>query len=213
VAGGFDGFLFDSDALSLLAAAGLLPHTLAVLGASETQVYRLESLSHMLRRGRIGKTWTPDTRTEALREVQRIQVWRHQPDAELLNRIIAADGVDDGEALLYASLVEHPTYLLVSGDKRSMRALCEAPDLRDIRAAISGRVICLETLLLALIDGHGPVAIGRSFEPVLTHVTLRVVFTATNMVKEGACQSAVISYFRELKGHVGEGFLLEVIRP
>jgi hypothetical protein len=210
VADAFDSILFDNDALSLLAASGLLSRTLAVLSMSRAEAYRLESLTHMVRRKRIGRLWTDDVRDAALHELQTIQVWRHQPGADLLQRLVDVYDVDQGEAVIFGSGAELSSLLMVSGDKRSMRALCEAPELRDIRDSIAGRVVCLESLLHALIDSHGAATIGQAFQPVSSHhVTLRVVFTKTNMADEVQCHLAIDSYLRELKGWVGADFLRE----
>jgi len=55
VADPIDGVLFDNDALSLLGAAGLIGESLALLGVHPARAFRLESLTYMLRRGRIGR--------------------------------------------------------------------------------------------------------------------------------------------------------------
>lgn len=118
--------------------------------------------------------------------------------------------IDQGEAVILGSVAELPSSMMVSGDRRSLRALCEAPELHDIRDRLAGRIVCLEALLHALVDSHGATAIGRAFRPVSSHVTLRVVFTETNMGDEEQCRMAIDSYLRELEGWVGMGFLWPV---
>ncbi|MCC6178143.1 MAG: hypothetical protein IT305_22805 [Chloroflexi bacterium] len=205
-----DGILFDSDALSLLGAAGLIPRTLAILGVSPSCAFRLEPLTHMLGQGRVGRAWPDEARANALRAVQQLPAWRHRPAPELLDRFVPVVEIDDGEAVLYASLVEFPSYRIVSGDKRAMIALCTAPDLSDVREAVAGRVICLESLLDGLVQAHGAATIGLAFAPVRSHTTIGIVFTTTNMADHAQCRFAISSYFHDLERSVGAGFLVQL---
>jgi hypothetical protein len=207
VAGAFNGVLLDNDTLSLLAAAGLLADTLDIYGFKISQAYRLESLPHMLRRGQIGKQWPPSARSRAASEAAGVQVWDHEPDAVLFDRFTGVIGIDAGEALFYASLVERPNMLMMSGDKTAMKALVQAADLRDVRDAVAGRIVCLEEILDALVVAHGAQAIGEACAELRSHQTLRIVFTETTMTDDGQCRENIASYYRELMVAVGADFL------
>lgn len=209
----FSGILFDNDALSLLAAAGLVQETLDLFGIPLSQVSRLESLTHMLLRRRIGRSWTDEARATAVREAHQVQVCRLVPDEQLTQRLVLVDEIDEGEAFLVALLTENPHLLLVTGDKRSLRALSDASELEDVRAKVAGRIVCLEAILQALVRARGAMTIGQAFQPVSSHVTLRVVFTSVNMSNQSQCLLAIDSYYRELRGFVAEGFLFEIDPP
>ena len=208
------GLLFDNDILSVLGAAGLVDEVVAILAVDRSRVYRLDSLTYMLRRGtRLGAGWDARYRMQALAAAERIDVWREQPSAELLQRFQDVPDVDAGEAGLFASLAEQPLYLLASGDKRALRAICQEPGLRAIRDAVAGRVICFESVLAALVDGYGHVPIGNAFAPLRTYYgSLNLVFTDHILSQErpDQCRYAIDSLLRELRAAVGEGFLREV---
>ena len=129
-----------------------------------------------------------------------------------MDRFVPVVDIDPGEALLYTSLVEHPTYAVLSGDKRSISALCAASELQAVREAVSGRVICLEQLLDELVAAHGADVIGQAFAPVRSHKTLSIVFTETTMTDQEQCRYAIGSYIRNLKVTVGDTFLREINR-
>ena len=208
------GLLFDNDILSVLAAVDLVEEVIAILGVDAAHVYRLDSLTHMLRRGtRIGAGWDERYRAQAQIASERITVWREQPAAELLQQFRDVPDVDAGEAGLFASLVEHPLYLLASGDKRAMRAICQEPMLRTIRDAVAGRVICFESVLGALVDRYGHVQIGSAFAPVRAHHgTLKLVFTdhILSLAEPDQCRFAISSMLRDHLAAVGDGFLREI---
>jgi hypothetical protein len=207
VAGPFDGVLLDNDALSLLAAAGRLEDALALYGLEVAQAHRLPSVSYMLRRKKIGTSWTDAARERATRDSAAIHVWDHVPDADLTERLTGEVGIDPGEALYFASLAERPELAMMTGDRRALMALATAPDLRDVRERIAGRILCFEEILDALVEAHGARSIGESFAACRGHQTLMVAFTEVSMANDATCRSYIAVYHRELTVACGPGFL------
>ena len=209
-----EGLLFDNDILSVLGAADLVDEVITILNVDRSHVYRLGSLTHMLRRAtRLGAGWAEHLRSRAIAAAERIEVWDRQPSYDLLQRFQDIPDVDAGEAGLFAALAEQPLYLLASGDKRAMRAVCQEPTLLPIRNAIAGRVICFESVIGALVDQHGHVPIGRAFAPVRAHYgTLNLVFTdhILSQPDSSQCRYAINSLVRHHRAAVGEGFLREI---
>lgn len=184
----FDGIFFDNDVLSRIAAAGMVEHVLAVVGIGAERAYCLPSLVPMLgEKKRIGRSMTPEAREAALRGIAGVRVWRDSPDATLRGRLAAVPGIDDGEAVIFAALVEDRTLALATGDKVSLRALCAAPELRDVRDALAGRVLCLETLLHGLVMRHGALAVGEAFRLVRRYQTIGIVLSDVAMRDEMSC--------------------------
>jgi hypothetical protein len=71
--------------------------------------------------------------------------------------------IDTGEALLYASTYTLQEFWLLTGDKRSLTALAEAPTCQGIVARLSGKVICLEQIIVHILRSH-------PFETVLNKI-------------------------------------------
>lgn len=60
-------------------------------------------------------------------------------------------GIDPGEAILLVQAARSSGSLLTTGDKNCIRAVVGAPAYADIMASLSGRVLCLEQVLLRAI--------------------------------------------------------------
>ena len=71
--------------------------------------------------------------------------------------------IDTGEALLYASTYALQEFWLLTGDKRSLTALAEAPNCQAIVARLNGKVICLEQIIVHILRSH-------PFETVLNKI-------------------------------------------
>lgn len=85
------------------------------------------------------------------------------PDTDVVARLQGNAGLDAGEITLIAMLCSDPQALLVTGDKRALRALAE-PGLEDIVERVAGRVLCLEQILLSALDRLGVGALANSIE-------------------------------------------------
>ena len=91
-----------------------------------------------------------------------------------------------------------------------MRALCSNPALRDIRMAIAGRVICMETIIRELVAADGVRSTAEAFAVVReANATLRVVFSERNTASGRQCLEALDSYLSELTGELGPDFLYQ----
>lgn len=65
------------------------------------------------------------------------------------------DDIDPGEAILLAQAAHSASSLLAIGDKRCIRAVVAAPDCSILVQLLSGRVLCLEQVLLRAIERLG----------------------------------------------------------
>ncbi|MFY9343326.1 MAG: hypothetical protein WAT39_12595 [Planctomycetota bacterium] len=65
------------------------------------------------------------------------------------------DNVDPGDAILIAAAAESAGSLLVTGDKRCILAVATVPAFATYAARLTGRVLCLEQVLLRTIDRLG----------------------------------------------------------
>jgi len=75
-----------------------------------------------------------------------------RPPDEYYDAIRAVEGIDPGEALLIATaLTVTLDPVILTGDKRCLRALGKSESLRDVRHRLSGCAVCLEEALRSLI--------------------------------------------------------------
>jgi len=76
------------------------------------------------------------------------------------------EGIDAGEAVLFAETQRFDDFRLLTGDKNSLRALVEAPGLDATKTRLAGRIFCFEQLMLRFIDVPGFETVCRLVEPV-----------------------------------------------
>jgi hypothetical protein len=62
--------------------------------------------------------------------------------------------IDRGEALLISATANVDVFWLTTGDKRCINAVASS-GLEDIERRLAGRVVCLEQVILKLIDREG----------------------------------------------------------
>ncbi len=165
--------LIDSDAFCKLGEAGLLPDVVEALGADFDDCGRLYALPQMLRRGGLRKTYGAEACERLLALAAPLSAIS-ESSVEWLDRLTSIPDVDPGEALLFAAAV--PSALtVVTGDKRALRALKDVP---GFDAAMAGRIVVLEALLILLCDRLGADAVRGRVQPLMaTDKTIRVYFS------------------------------------
>ncbi len=203
------GLFIDSDVFLLLAGAAKIEDAIRVLGFEPSRCHRLQPLPHMLDKSRLLRArYSESVRSRAKIACRQVPALLERPSGELMQRFLDIEGVNPGEALLYALLAERSGYLLASGDKIAMRAIGSDAKAGDLRALVAGRVICLESMVRRLVVKDGAAAVASSFRDVLdSNTTLRVVFTEVNVKQEGRCLAGLDSYVADLQLQVGNGFL------
>lgn len=182
--------LIDSDAFCKLGVAELLSDALNALGADPGDCGRLPALVPMLRRGRLRKAYGAET-CERLLQRATTMAAVSESSVEWLDRLTPIPDVDPGEAFLFAAAV--PGFLTVlTGDKRALRALKDVP---GFDAAMAGRIVVLEALLMLLCDRLGADVVRGRVQPLMaSDKTIRVCFSEAGADPRGPLGS----YLREL---------------
>jgi len=168
--------LIDTDAFCKLGLAGLLEDAVALFGATLSDCARLPALPHMLRRGTLVRRFGLDTCNALLPLAEQVPAIE-PPGAVWLDRLVRIEAIDPGEAQLYSLAAERQLTLL-TGDKRSLRSLPDAP---DVLAALSGRIAILESVLLVLCERRGIEDVRAHVAPLAgSDVMVRSCFTPGN---------------------------------
>lgn len=202
--------VIDSDVFILLAGSDLLMPALSLLGIQPADAQRLPALEYQLQRSsRWARVYPEGVRRMALAACRRIPPLTERPTSDAaLQQLIAVEAIDEGEALVFALMIEQHGLYLASGDKRAMRALATAPHLRQVRDGIAGRVLCLESLLRLLVERQGLEAIADALPPVRDqYQTLRVAFSAGVATTKMSFDAAITGYLTDLIRDTGPGFL------
>jgi hypothetical protein len=142
--------LIDTDIFCKLGLAGILKEAAALFGVPLTDCGRLPALPHMLRRGGLRKRYGAQTCDALLPLAEQVPPV-DEAAAEWLDRFTHVEGIDPGEAQLYALAAERQLSVLTD-DKRALQALKEVVGAPE---ALSGRVAVLESVLLVLCEQRG----------------------------------------------------------
>ena len=142
--------LVDTDAFCKLSASGLFFKAIDLLGADITECARLPALPYMLKKGRLRTMYGPAVCDELMPIAHSMpivdctnNVW--------LDKLTLVQSIDPGEAQLFA-MGAATGFLVMTGDKRALRELKNIPDFPQL---LSGRIVVLETVLIALCDLFG----------------------------------------------------------
>jgi len=186
--------LVDSDVFCKLGIGNMLSDLLAVLGADIRECGRLPALPHMLRKGRLPKIYGAEACARLVPLAESIESIK-APDALWLDRLTLVNDIDPGEAQLFAAAARD-SFFVITGDKRALQAL---KDIEGYADALAGRVVVLESAILALCDRLGCDEVSRRLGSLtMSHTTLRICFSTDNLDPRGA----LASYYRDLVAEV-----------
>lgn len=120
----------------------------------------------------------------------------HEPTPERLAIFQDMADIDVGEAILFSVLLQYSGYNVVTGDKRSIRALTAVP--KDIREALAGRVICLEQIMVKALSILG---LARLQERVCPH---RDIDRSISNVMGSRCDADEAAVVEGLNSYINE---------
>lgn len=182
--------LIDSDAFCKLAIGGVLDDAVRVLGEDLSNCGRLAALPHMLRRGKLRRTFGPDACDAVIDLTANVPVIG-SPSEVWLDKLTPVDAIDPGEAQIFAAAAESGL-IVVSGDKRALQALKTVAGFAD---ALPGRIVVLEAIVIALCDDIGLSEIRTRMQPLIAlDKVIQVCFSQGNEnPREG-----LVSYYRDL---------------
>lgn len=182
--------LIDTDAFCVLASGRLLDDAVSLFGADLSRCARLPALPHMLRKGRLRKKYGDQISGHLIPIADSIPVI-DQAEALWIDRLTQVQNIDPGEAQLFA-LAAEKQLVVITGDKRALRALRDVPGFAN---ALAGRIVVLEAILIALCTRLGPTAVSAQMQPLLTHDSvIRVCFSSGNPDP----RDALLSYYQNL---------------
>jgi hypothetical protein len=120
-----------------------------------------------------------------------------EPDANVLSVLQIEPGIDAGELLLFGALVATPQAILLTGDKRALRAISQT----DIRSLCRGRIVCVEQLLLqALYRLGAPTLVAQVRQWEQRDKTALAIFSRSGDKSDADIREGLNSYLRALDG-------------
>ncbi len=196
--------LVDNDAISKLAACDLVEPAIAALKFENDRVFMAPSAPYSLNvlknqeKGR--RRYGVEVHARICQFVQQIRTATEVPDPQDMQILLGVEGIDPGEALLFALSARNLDSVIVTGDKRAIRALATAPGLDEIRLALRGRILCWEQILAATIQHLG---FEKALDPILAACdadkVLGIAFASGAKTTEASVFDALRSYVGDLR--------------
>jgi hypothetical protein len=120
--------------------------------------------------------------------------------------LIGGADLDPGESLLLAVLLRRSAHLLITGDKRAIRAVHQLALTLELVHPAAGRLVCLEQVMVALCDflGFANVAIRVCSAPLVDQAMAICFGCATGQTDEGNLLEGLCSYISHLRGTSGD---------
>jgi hypothetical protein len=193
---------FDSDCLILFAGAGLIPQLLAAVGREVASARRLGPLPEMLRGGRLSRAYPLSLRQRAEAWCSAVAAIDRAPDAAMLDRLLAIEGIDPGEAMLFALTAGAEGAIVTTGDKRACAALAAA--VPSLERALGGKILCLEPALGLVLETVGFATLAPALAQVREHnATLRVLLPQGEATPGDTFRTGLDSYLRDVRSRLG----------
>lgn len=178
----------DTDAFCKLGVAQLLNDAVSHLGVALESCERLPALPRMLRRGKLRK-WLGDALSDELLPLAERLPQVTGVDETWLGRLVGISNIDPGEAQLFAA-VASGNVLMLSGDKRALKAVSALPELVE---ALAGRVVAVEAIFIVLCQSLGVERVRQSVSRLMPLDTaIRVCFSNSDPM------AGLRSYYRSL---------------
>lgn len=193
--------LIDNDIFMKLVCCDLFEESLKLFKLDRENVGVLETLKYRLKKRKGGYSEAECERAMAIfAGLQAIKASEDQNFSRLNN----ISSIDVGEAVLIAGAVLQGGSFLWTGDKRCLRALYEYEEVRDIHEGLKGRVICLEQVILGLIDRLGFAEVEARVQPGLKYdQALKLSFGYSVSLSEDGVKEGLKSCIEDLQNSSG----------
>jgi hypothetical protein len=200
-------YLSDNDIVEKLAICDLLDEALAAFDATRSDVLVIPTLKHRIgigtARPKTVKRLGPEVAArlmDFLASVREITDYSAR-DHDLLENLDVSVEIDPGEIILLSTTANLTEYLLLTGDKRCIRAVATCPECSEIARRIQGRVVCFEQVICRIIDRAGFEIVRTKVVPVLhtCDTAMRAAFGSGAQATESNSVACLQSYIAEIR--------------
>lgn len=203
--------LIDVDAMCKLAHWNLLSELPQLTGVAWASSSSLASLKYRALKaqskldGRLFRS--PEAAAEVVRVVA-LMPQLLQPSTEMLPEFQDISGIDAGEAVLLSALASAPDTMLLTGDKRAVRALAGMDG--GVRKGFSRRIVPVELVILGALDQFGLEWLRARVCPwKAIDVAVSVVMGSRCDASEASVRQALTAYLGELTALCDPSLILE----
>lgn len=207
--------IVDNDAILKLSACDLLNEFMSLIGCTPQDAFVLDAARYAFRRQR-DRQRPEDIEKYTLAGLERAVTFAESatriqspPDPRIQEILTDISNIDpEGDLGLVDKAYALKDSILLTGDKRCIRAIAANEPIRFIYESLATRVVCLEEVVRALIVALGFDKVRDAVVPVTQcDIMLRVVFGSGMQATEAAVLEALASYITELESALGANWL------
>lgn len=198
--------LMDNDVVLKLAAIRLLEDWLARAIGADEEVRVLDTARFYFKNKKdLPKRYGQAGVSAAIAFAQAQPTVGRLDNPEQYAALSAVPGIDPGEAILLSAACHRVEFLVVSGDKLSLKSLQKETSCANVRAQLKGRIIAFEQVVLALIHKGSFRAIREKVVGMeTTDIVLQVAFGLGLETTQEKAIAALEYYLAQLRQETGD---------
>jgi hypothetical protein len=209
-------YLSDNDIVEKLAICDLLDEALAAFDATRADVLVIPTLKNRIGIGtprpkvvrRLGAEVAARL-VEFIGTVKEITEFSAE-DHLMLEGLDDSIEIDPGEIILLSATSRLKEYLLLTGDKRCLKAVATCHECGEIARRIQGRVVCFEQIIRRIIDATSFEQVRGKVVPVMHNYD-----TALRAAFGSGMQATLANVVARLESDIAEirGFGIDLLMP
>jgi hypothetical protein len=196
----------DNDIILKLASIGLLQKIETIFNVESSSIFILPTAKYYIRNSKnVKDKYSPKIIIDCLDIIKKYSsIPDNYIDEKIIESLSDIPGIDSGEQILFSIRPQTNDFLILTGDKRALTHLWEAQGVELIKLALSGKIVCLEWIMINLLE-------SENFDSLLGQIKasnfcedqeIRIVFNQVDLTPEMA-KKGLQSYLDDLKKHTG----------
>ena len=187
----------DNDVILKLVTCDLFDEAIAAFDIDLSNIYVLETARFSMRSNKTKKNYSETVIEKAIATIKDFHTVEAQADNPLFD--LKIPDMDDELKLIVAASAETSFYF-ATGDKRCLRALTGITELATMREKLSGRVICLEQIIMKIIQVYGFEVVKQKIIPARScDKVLQSAFGSGEKTEERNTLEALNAYISEIE--------------
>ncbi len=193
----------DNDILLKLGSADLLQNLNKIFNVNNSSIFILSTAKYYISRNKkLEQKYSREMLAKVLEAANSYSIIPDEYlDQEVFLKLSNIPNIDSGEQVLYSIHPPVNDFLILTGDKLSIKELYSNSDIKGIAEGLKNKIVCLEYLFLRLIDLED----FKSFSNRIKEAnycgdkTIELVFQQPAL-SAGLARSGLLSYYRDLDG-------------
>jgi len=190
-------YFIDNDVILKLVTCNLFDEAIAAFDIDLSNIHVLETARFSMRSNKTKKNYSETVIEKAIATIKDFHTVEAQADNPLFD--LKIPDMDDELKLIVAASAETSFYF-ATGDKRCLRALTGITELATMREKLSGRVICLEQIIMKIIQVYGFEVVKQKIIPARScDKVLQSAFGSGEKTEERNTLEALNAYISEIE--------------